>query len=67
MFATASSSKLNVCSPWILSTDSFKSSSGCFHLSLKLPHFGFLMVQGMTGRGLVKESEDEEDFLQVDL
>ena len=67
MFATASSSKSNACSPWMLSTNLFSNSSGCFCFALKLPFFGFLIKRGMTGRGFVNESEDDEDFLQEDL
>ena len=62
MFAMASSSSSNTCSPWMLSTNSFSNSSGCFCFALKLPFFSFLIERGMTGKGFVNESEDEEDF-----
>ena len=67
IFTTASSSNSNACSPWMLSTNSFNNSSGCFCFALKLPFFGFLIECGMTGKGFVNELEDEEDFLLVDL
>ena len=63
MFATASSSNLNACSPWMLSISLFNNSSGCFCFDLKLPLFGFLTERGMTGRGFMEESKDEEVFL----
>ena len=63
MFATASLSRLNTGSPWILSINSFSNSSGGFCFGLKRPFFGFLTEQGMTGKGFVDESEDEEVFL----
>ena len=63
MFATASSSNSNACSPWMLLINSSNSSSGCFCFDLKLPFLGFLTERGIIGKGLVDESEDDEVFL----
>ena len=64
MFTIASSFSSNTCFPWILSTNLFSNSSGCFCFALKLPFLGFLIEWGMIGRGFVNESEDKEDFLR---
>ena len=63
MFAIASSSSSNACSPWILLIISSNNSSGCFCFALKLPFFGFLVERGIIGKGFVDESEEDEVFL----